>query len=67
MYSFKDKEVFRKYNKTQSARIIGIDPATLNRIVSGKQQCSKLVAYAITKFLNTDAEIEEYFTYKKGE
>ncbi len=67
MYNFKDKEVFRKYNKTQSAKIIGIDPATLNRIVSGKQKCSKLVAYAITKFLNADSEIEEYFTYEKGE
>ena len=66
MYIFKDKELFRMYNKTQSAKIIGLDPATLSRVISGKQKCSKLVAYCITKFINSEAEIEDYF-YQKGE
>lgn len=66
MFVFKDKEVFKKYNKTQSAKIIGLDPATLSRVINGKQECSKLVAYCITKFLDCNAEIENYF-YKKGE
>jgi len=62
MYIFKDKYVFKKYNKTQCAKIIGLNPATLIRITNGTQSCSKLVAYCITKFLNSDAEIEDYFT-----
>ena len=66
MYTFKDKETFKKYNKTQSAKLIGLDPATLSRVINGKQECSKLVAYCITKFINADADIEDYF-YKKGE
>ena len=65
MYIFKNKEEFKK-NKTKSAKIIGLDPATLIRITNGKQECSKLVAYCITKFLNSKAEIEEYFI-QKGE
>lgn len=62
MWVFKDKEVFRKYNKSQCAKIIGLHPATLINIVNGRQSCSKLVAYCITKFIDSDAEIEDYFT-----
>lgn len=66
MWKFKDKEVARKYNKVQAAKIIGLNPDTLRRVINGKQECTKLVAYCITKFLNSNAEIEEYFE-KKGE
>lgn len=51
----------KMYNKTKVAEYIGITVQTLSRIINGKQDCSKLVAYCITKFLNQDAEIEEYF------
>lgn len=61
MWKFKNKEVFRMYNKTQCAKIVGLHPVTLSNIVNGKQLCSKLVAYCITKFLSSDAEIEDYF------
>lgn len=61
MWKFKDKEVARTYNKVQVAKVIGITPDTLRRVINGKQVCSKLVAYAFTKFLNKDAEIEDYF------
>ena len=66
MWTFKDKEVAKAYNKEQMAKVIGLNPDTLRRVINGKQECSKLVAYCITKFLNYEAEIEDYFI-KKGE
>ena len=66
MWTFKDKEVTKTYNKEQMAKVIGLNPDTLRRVINGKQECSKLVAYCITKFLNYEAEIEDYFV-KKGE
>lgn len=61
MWHFKDKTVAKIYNKTTMAEIIGLAPDTVRKVINGKQDCSKLVAYCITKFLNQDAEIEEYF------
>ena len=66
MWTFKDKEVAKTYNKEQMAKVIGLNPDTLRRVINGKQECSKLVAYCITKFLNYEAEIEDYFI-KRGE
>ena len=66
MWTFKDKEVAKTYNKEQMAKVIGLNPDTLRRVINGKQECSKLVAYCITKFLNYEAEIEDYFI-EKGE
>ena len=65
MYTFKDKEQAKEYNKTKMAEIVGLNADTLRRIINGKQECSKLVAYCITKFLNEDAKIEEYFIRKE--
>ena len=65
MYIFKDKNVAKMFNKTQMAKVIGLNPDTLRRVINGKQECSKLVAYCITKFLNSEAEIEEYFIRKE--
>ena len=61
MWVFKDKEVAKMYNKTQMAKVVGLNPDTLRRVINGKQVCSKLVAYCITKFLNSEAEIQDYF------
>jgi len=66
MWHFKDKNVAKVYNKVKLAEFIGLSPDTLRRIINGKQDCSKLVAYCITKTLNQDAEIGDYF-YKRGE
>lgn len=65
MYIFKNKEAVKMFNKTQMAKIVGLNPDTLRRVINGKQECSKLVAYCITKFLNSEAEIEEYFIRKE--
>lgn len=68
MYRFKDKEAFKMYNKIQAAKVIGLHVDTLRRILNKTQDCTKLVAYAITKFLNSKAEIKDYFDYvEKGE
>lgn len=48
-------------NQRESAKIIGIAHETLNRILSGKQGCSKVIAYCITKCYDKEAEIENYF------
>ena len=66
MWTFKNKEIAKTYNKEQMANVIGLSPDTVRRVINGKQCCSKLVAYCITKFLNSESEIEEYFI-KKGE
>ena len=66
MWTFKNKEIAKTYNKEQMANVIGLSPDTVRRVINGKQDCSKLVAYCITKFLNSESEIEEYFI-KKGE
>ena len=65
MWTFKDKEVAKTYHNEQMAKVIGLNPDTLRRVINGKQECSKLVAYCITRFLNYEAEIEDYFI-KKG-
>lgn len=61
MWHFKDKQIAKMYNKEKLAQFIGLAPGTLRRIMNGTQDCSKLVAYCITKTLNQDAEIEDYF------
>lgn len=61
MYLFKDKNVAITYNKVQMAKVVGLNPDTLRRVINGKQTCSKLVAYCITKFLDSEAEILDYF------
>ena len=64
MWQFKDKNNAKLYNKEQMATVIGLHSQTLRRVINGKQLCSKLVAYCITKFLNAEAEINDYFEYK---
>ena len=32
MYTFKDKETARMFNKTQMAKVIGLNPDTLRRV-----------------------------------
>lgn len=65
MYKFKDKNIMDEYNLKVVAEKIGLHPDTLRKTINGKKNCSKLVAYCITKFLNSEKEIEDYF--EKGE
>ena len=68
MYELKDIEKVAIINQSELARKVGINQATLNRIFNKKQKCSKLMAYAISKSINENAEIENYFELiKEGE
>lgn len=63
MYLFKvDKDV--KINKTVASEIIGISRSHLTQIINGKLMCTKVTAYCITKYLDENAEIEDYFIRK---
>lgn len=60
MYKFR-QDVDYKINQTIASEIIGLTQPCLSNILHGKVACRKVVAYCITKYLNEDAEIEDYF------
>jgi len=62
MYQFKITGL--ELNKTKASKIIGISRVYLTDILNGRKACSKVIAYCITKYLNEDAEIEDYFERK---
>ena len=65
MYLFKT-EISVKINQTIASKVIGITQPTLSNILNGKVACRKVVAFCITKYLDDNAKIEDYFI-KKGE
>ena len=65
MYLFKT-EISVKINQTIASKVIGITQPTLSNILNGKVACRKVVAFCIAKYLDDNAEIEDYFI-KKGE
>lgn len=66
MYIFKtDNNV--KMNQTIASEVIGLAQPTLSNILNGKVACRKVVAFSITKYIDENAEIEDYFYNKKGE
>lgn len=65
MYMFKNG-IEIDINKSQASKKIGISRVYLSNILNSKTCCTKTTAYCITKFLNSNAEIEYYFE-KKGE
>lgn len=62
MYRFK-KELFIniKINQGRIANEIGLSRQYINGVINNKFNCRKLVAYAMTKLINSDAEINDYF------
>ena len=65
MYLAKENK-FDVINQRQVAKKVGINEATMCRIVRRKQRCSKMTAYCIVKAICELAEIEDYFE-KEGE
>lgn len=60
MYVFKqDKNV--KINQTIASEVIGLTQPTLSKILNGKVACRKVTAFCITKYIDENAEIEDYF------
>lgn len=53
-------------NQTIAAEVIGLTRPTLSYILSRKVACRKVVAFCIAKYIDINANIEDYFT-KVGE
>ena len=67
MYIFKETNNI-KINQTQASDVIGLAQPTLSNILNRKVACRKVVAFSITKYIDENAEIEDYFELlKKGE
>lgn len=60
MYKFKEGIDF-KINQTIASEIIGLAQPTLSNILNRKVECRKVVAFCITKYIDENAEIEDYF------
>ena len=60
MYKFKEG-LDIKINKSSACKIIGITRQYLTNIMNHKKTCSKHVAYCITKYLDENLEISDYF------
>lgn len=65
MYILKEN-VNVKMNQTIASEVIGLSQPTLSNILNRKVACRKVVAFCIVKYINENAEIEDYFD-KKGE
>lgn len=60
MYMFiGDKSLIKK--KGEASEKIGLAFPTLSKILNKKVACRKTTAYCITKFINRDAEILDFF------
>lgn len=62
MYRFK-KELFTniKIDQSKMAKEIGLSFQYVNGVINNRVNCRKLVAYAMTKLINSNAEINDYF------
>lgn len=64
MYVFK-KEILENlgFSKTQKqmAEIIGVSESYFSKIINSKRKCTKILAYSITKTLNEQSEISDFF------
>lgn len=50
-----------KINQVQAGKIIGLTQPTLSNILNRKVACRKVTAFSITKYIDKDANIEDYF------
>lgn len=65
MYIFKEN-INVKMNQTIASEVIGLAQPTLSNILNRKVACRKVVAFCIAKYIDENANIEDYFD-KKGE
>lgn len=60
MYILRE-DVGVKINQTIASEIIGLSQPTLSNILNRKVACRKVTAYCITKYIDDEAQIEDYF------
>lgn len=61
---FKDK-LLGENTIAEVANTIGITPKWLGDILAERAECSKVLALIITKLIDEDKEIEDYFSRKE--
>ena len=59
----KAQEIKAKYKASYLVQGIGISKSYISLMLNGKKNCPKRIAYCVVKFLDNDAEIEDYFDY----
>ena len=59
-YMFKENVVY-KIKQGDACKVIGLAQPTLSNILNRKVRTTKMTAYCITKYLDENAEIEDYF------
>lgn len=64
MYYFR-QDIQVKFKQKDLCETVGITQPTMSNIINGKVACRKVVAYCITKYLDENAEIEDYFIKEK--
>lgn len=60
MYQWKYKNLCIRKQR-EAGDVIGVTPQYLSRICSKKAIIKKLLAYCIVKYIDSEAEIEDYF------
>ena len=60
MYMFK-KNIQIKINQTKASNVIGLAQPNLSKILNRKIACRKVTAFCITKYIDENAEIEDFF------
>lgn len=59
---YRIKNIFdSKINKTAASKEIGVSREYLTDVLNGKKDCSKILAFCITKYINPNAEINDIF------
>ena len=62
MYRFKKESLGNlKIDKTNLSESIGISRQSASNIINNRTNCRKNTAYCITKYINKNAEINDYF------
>ena len=60
MYLFRE-DVKINIKQVDACKEIGLTQANLSLILNRKYACRKVTAFCITKYIDKDAEIEDYF------
>jgi hypothetical protein len=57
----KSDKIKEKFKCNRLAEKVGITNSYLSLVMNRKKSCSKILAYCITKAVNSNAEISDYF------
>lgn len=70
MYSIKEeisKELREKYNMTNLAKRCGLSKGYVSLVMRGKKFKSKAIAFTITKMIDENKEIQDFFDFIEKE